>query len=112
MLIAAIVLFAIAAIFGLMNLMAILNTKDTSKGVVYTHGLFAALGLVLLIVYASSDGARNVTSSLALFVIAALGGFLLFGRDLMKKAGPKWLAVVHGLIAVAGFLMLLGVAFG
>ncbi len=112
MLIISIILFAIAAVFGLMNLTAILKSTSTNKGVVYTHGVFAAVGLVLLIVYALGADAKSVSTSITLFVIAALGGFLLFGRDLMKKAGPKWLAVVHGLIAVASFIILLTVAFG
>ena len=112
MLTISIILFAVAAVFGLMNLIAILKSTATNKAVVYTHGLVAATGLVLLIVYAMGADAKSVSTSITLFVIAALGGFLLFARDLMKKAGPKWLAVVHGLIAVASFLILLTVAFG
>jgi glucose uptake protein GlcU len=111
MLAITIILFAIAAVFGLMNLTAILKSTSTNKGAVYTHGLFAAAGIVLLIVYAMSADATNVSTSIILFIIAALGGFLLFARDLMKKAGPKWLAVVHGLIAVASFVILLVAAF-
>ena len=111
MLTTSIILFAIAAVFGLVLLTAILKSKDTPKAAVYTHGLVAAIALVLLIVYAESANAHTVTTSIVLFVIAALGGALLFGRDLMKKAGPKWLAVVHGLIAVSAFVILLVVAF-
>ena len=112
MLTTAIIIFAIAAVFGLMNLIAILKSQETRKPVVYIHGLLAATALVLLIAYATSEASKNVTLSIVLFVVAALGGFLLFGRDLMKKAGPKWLALVHGLVAVASFLILLSVAFG
>jgi len=111
MLTISIVLFAIAAVFGLMNLIAVLQSRSTNKAVVYTHGLFAAVALVLLIVYATGADAKSVSTSIILFVIAALGGFLLFARDLMKKAGPKWLAVVHGLVAVVSFLILLVAAF-
>lgn len=46
------------------------------------------------------------------FVVAALGGFVMFGREISEKTISKWLAVVHGLIAVTGFVLLLIAAFG
>ncbi|HTZ51663.1 MAG TPA: hypothetical protein VMF68_08390 [Spirochaetia bacterium] len=45
--------------------------------------------------------------ALILFVIAARGGFTLFGIDLATQKPPKWRGVVHGLVAVAGFVFLL-----
>lgn len=112
MLTTAIILFAIAAVFGLILLTAILRSKETPKPVVYLHGLFAAIGLVLLIIYSMNPDAKSVAISLVLFIIAAIGGFILFGRDMTKKPGPKWLAVVHALAAVTSFVILLTVAFG
>jgi hypothetical protein len=49
--------------------------------------------------------------SAVLFVIAALGGFIMLARDLGNKPIPKWLAVGHGLLAVTGFILLLVFAF-
>jgi hypothetical protein len=49
--------------------------------------------------------------SAVLFVIAALGGFIMMARDVTGKSIPKWLAVVHGLLAVTGFVLLLVFAF-
>jgi hypothetical protein len=46
-----------------------------------------------------------------LFIIAATGGFIVFVRDIINKPVPKWLAIVHGLIAVTGFIFLLMFAF-
>lgn len=112
MLTTAIILFAIAAVFGLILLTAILRSKDTPKPVVYLHGLIAGIGLVLLIVYSMNPDSKSVALSLTLFIIAAIGGFILFGRDLTKKPGPKWLALVHALAAVTSFIILLTVAFG
>lgn len=112
MLTTSVIIFAIAAVFGLIVLISLLKNRETPKPAVYIHGLLAATGLVLLIVYAMSESSKNVGTSIALFVVAALGGFLLFGRDLMKKAGPKWLAIVHALLAVTSFIILLTVAFG
>ena len=112
MLTTAIILFAIAAVFGLVLLTKILGSKATPKPVVYLHGLIAAIGLVLLIVYSLNPDSKSVAISLTLFIIAAIGGFILFGRDLTKKPGPKWLALVHALAAVTSFIILLTVAFG
>jgi hypothetical protein len=46
-----------------------------------------------------------------LLVIAAIGGIIVFARDITNKPVPKWLAIVHGLVAVAGFLFLLLYSF-
>ena len=112
MLTIAIIFFAVAAVFGIVNLVSILTNKATMKPSVYIHGVLAATGLVLLIIYAVQEASKNVTLSILLFIVAAIGGFILFGRDLMKKAGPKWLALVHGLVAVISFIILLVAAFG
>ena len=106
----AIAFFALAAILGLLLLSFILRGKETPKGVAIAHGLLAATGLVLLIIYSTSHTPRPI-ESVILFVIAATGGFIVFARDISNKPLPKWLPVVHGLIAVSGFVFLLVFAF-
>jgi hypothetical protein len=111
MLYVTIALFALAAIMGVINLKHWMSETKPPRTIVYLHGLFAATALVLLLVQAlRSDGAAYRTS-LILFIIAALGGFYLFARDLRDKVGPGWLAMIHGLVAVAGFVLLLLAAF-
>jgi hypothetical protein len=107
MLYAIIALFAIAAVFGLIILVNWMKSQGASNGVVYTHGILAALALVLLIVYVLQNPNNSPRNALIIFVIAALGGIYMFVRDLMKKNSPIWLAVVHALLAVAAFVMLL-----
>src|SRR5690606_1716356 len=102
MLYTIIALFALAAIFGMALLSYVLKDKETPKGVVITHGLFAAVALVLLLMYVFGDQPGPMESAV-LFVIAALGGFIMVARDFTGRKIPKWLAVVHGLAAVAGF---------
>ena len=102
-----IVLFALAAILGITILVNWLNKKDAPRGVVYSHGLFAAVALVLLIVYVVNNRTNAPTTSLILFVLAALGGFYMFTRDLNKKNSPIAVAVLHALLAVGGFVALL-----
>lgn len=106
----AIALFSLAAIIGLVLLTFVLKGKSTPKGLVFTHGPLAALALILLIIYSLGNSPAPV-ASIVLFVIAALGGFVLVYHDVMGKIIPKWLAVVHGLTAVTGFIFLLAFAF-
>lgn len=106
----AIGFFALAALLGLYLLTFVLRGKETPKAIVFTHGPMAAIGVVLLVVYALKGG-PNPTESIVLFVLAALGGVYMVIRDLSGKPIPKFLAVGHGLLAVTGFIFLLLFAF-
>jgi len=79
MLTIAVVLFAVAALGG--GTLAALHFRQKGLPIALTvaHGLFAAAGLVALIVAVIGGSTGNLLiSSLALFVIAALGGFWSF----------------------------------
>lgn len=104
----AIALFIIGAIFGLIVLTAVLRNRPTPKPVVLFHGLFVATALVLvLITVLTGQTDKLLVSSLVLFIIAAFGGFTLLFNDLLKKPIPKWLAVLHPLIAATGLIALI-----
>lgn len=111
MLITTIILFALAAILGLVLLIKIFKEEETPKLVVYSHGAAAAIGLILLIVAYMNQGESMLMISLLVFLVAALGGFVMFGKDITGKKVPKWLAVVHALAAVTGFALLLVAVF-
>jgi hypothetical protein len=101
-------LFALAAILGVILAVAIFKpVPSTPKPVVLAHGLFAAIALVLLIFYAVNNPGNYPMVSLIIFVIAALGGFILLYNDLKKKPGPGSLVIIHALAAVAAFVLLL-----
>lgn len=102
----AIAFFALAAILGMLLLGYVLGDKDTPKGIAFLHGGLAVVGLILLVLYTTGEGPGPL-SSIILFIIAATGGLILIARDLARKPIPKWLAVVHGLVAVSGFVTLL-----
>src|SRR5215213_6773731 len=104
MLYAAIALFAVAAILGILIFKNWLTSAKTSRGVVYAHGIIAATALILLLVVVFQNGISALRTSVILFIIAALGGIYMFVRDLRGKFSPMWLATVHALLAVAGFL--------
>ena len=76
-------------------------------------GLLAASGIVLLLVGIIQAGAAGRAGiALALFIVAALGGFTLLSFHLRKRVLPKGIVVVHALVAVCGFLTLLWAVFG
>jgi hypothetical protein len=108
MLVVAALLFALAALVGITLAALHLKKKDVSVSLALVHGLAAAVGLVLLIIaVVQMSLAGPVGVALAIFVIAALGGFVLFAMHLMRKRLPPGLIVVHGLLAVAAFVVLL-----
>lgn len=107
MLLTAIILFAFAAIFGLAALIPILKNKTTSKPVVFTHGGLAAVALVLVIMATATSSGPAPLPSLIIFVAAAVGGFIMFALDMMKKPIPKILALGHPILAVVGLVLLI-----
>src|SRR5688500_206589 len=105
MLYTAVGFFSLAAILGMTLAFYIFKDKETPKGIVFLHGPLAAAGLIILIIYALKDGPDPI-ESIILFTIAAMSGVVMFSRDITGRPVPKWLAAVHGLIAVCGFIML------
>lgn len=105
MLITAILFFALAALLGLYLLTFILQNKNTPKGVAFTHGPLAAIGLIILIIYALFNKPAPIVS-IIIFIMAALGGIMLIYNDITGKTVPKWMAIGHGLTAIVGFLFL------
>jgi hypothetical protein len=105
----SLVLFAIAAVAGLA--MAILHFRGQSPPkpvLAVLHGLFAASGLVVLLLGLVKTGFSGKPGiGFGVLVVAALGGFVLLSSHLKQKALPSGLVVGHALIAVAGFVVLL-----
>src|SRR5690606_32590562 len=102
-----IVLFALAAVFGLTLIIPLLQGKTPTRAFVFLHGGLAAVALVLLIVRYVNEAEAVPVISLILFVIAALGGFVLFARDRQNLRVPAGLSVVHAGAAVGAVLILL-----
>lgn len=108
MLTAAIILFLVGALFGLIVLISILRDQPTPKTAVFIHGPLVATGLILVLItlyYGPHDTLLLVSASL--FILAALGGLTLFTIDMSNKRIPKILAVGHPILAVIALLTLL-----
>jgi hypothetical protein len=102
-----IALLALAAVLGLVILIKWLTKKEASRGVIYSHGLVAAVALVSLIGYAVKNPDHFPMISICLLVASALGGFYMFIRDMNKKESPMAIAFIHAILAVSGFVALL-----
>lgn len=108
MLIAAIILFIIALLLGLIILTAVLQDRPSNKTAVYLHGITVGVALLCVIIYMFIvESSPLLISSLILFILAALGGLTLFTIDIKNRPIPKMLAVLHPVIAVAGLVVLI-----
>lgn len=108
MLVTAIVFFLIAAFLGTFLLHSILKNKRTYKPVVFMHGSFAGLALLALATYtALGHTAPLLLISLALFILAAIGGVTMFTLDTSNKRVPKILAIMHPMVAITALILLI-----
>jgi hypothetical protein len=109
MLWASIILFAIAALGGLTLAALRIANRPLPLPLAIVHGLVAATALVIFIVtIVSSPVTPTVaTAALILFLIAAIGGAVLFSLHLSEKSLPLPLVLGHGLLAVVAFILLL-----
>ena len=105
----SLILFAVAAVGGLA--MAVMHFRGVSPPkpvLAVLHGLFAASGLVVLLLALIETGFGGKAGiALGLFVVAALGGFALLGFHARKQRLPSALVAGHALLAVGGFVTLL-----
>jgi hypothetical protein len=103
----ALILFAVAAVGGL--IMASIRFRGTNPplALALVHGAVAAAGLVAFIVAVLHAPAAGPRIALVLFIVAALGGFVLFATHLRKKNIPVPLMLIHAVVAVGGFVVLL-----
>lgn len=110
----AVVLFAISAVGGtVMAGIRFGGKPHPPTALAMLHGFLSAAALTLLIYAACTVGLPSLAvTATVLFVIAALGGvFMNLNYHWKMLPLPKWLVVVHALIAVAGFLCLLVAAW-
>jgi hypothetical protein len=110
----AVVIFAISAVGGIVMAGIRFGGKPhPPTWLAMLHGFLSAAALTLLIYAACTVGLPSLANvAIVLFVVAALGGvFMNLNFHWKMLPLPKWLVVVHALIAVAGFLCLLVAAW-
>jgi hypothetical protein len=104
-----VLIFAVAAVVGLTMALAAFKGQFPPVASAVIHGVFAASGLVLLLIAVVAHGVAGPARwALGFFLVAALGGFTLaFGFHARRKNLPVNFVVGHSAIAVIGFLLLL-----
>lgn len=108
MLTTALLIFAIAAIGGLVLAAHVLRNKFAPWALSALHALLGAIGLILLIVIlVQGNAAQQILVGFIILLIAALGGFFLASFHLRKRLPPKAVVVLHAGLAILGFLTLL-----
>ncbi len=101
------IFFGLAAIGGavLVSMKAMEKTIPLPLAVV--HGVFALIGLVILIMNVIANLENIIMGiSLALFLLAVVGGVTLFSYQLRKKPLPVMIIEAHVLVAVVAFTLL------
>lgn len=113
MLIAAAVLLGIAALAGLaMAVLHFVGRTPPRAALAGVHGLFAVAGVAVLLLAVIRAGAGAVAIvALVLVLLAALGGLTLLSLHLRGRTLPSGLVAGHGVLALVGFVLLLGAAF-
>jgi hypothetical protein len=107
MIYASIILFAIAAMFGLTILIRWLIKKDAPAVVIYSHGIFAVIAFLSLLVYSLQNKEHFPLVSLILFAIVAVAGFIMFFMNLKNSKSPLFIAFIHAIVAVTAIILLL-----
>lgn len=107
MLTAAVVLFGLGALGGIYLASSHLKGAPPPVAIALIHGALGAAGLIALFLAWRAPGGGALGLALILFVVAALGGFVLFARHMRGQPLPRGLIAVHALVAVTAFVILL-----
>ena len=104
----ALLVFAIAAVGGLVLAASVLRGRLAPWALSVVHALLGAAGLgrLILVVLQGAAPGRAI-AALGLLVVAALGGFYLASIHLRGQVAPKAIVFIHAGVAVVGFLTLL-----
>lgn len=107
----AVVIFAVAAVGGLVLASSVLRGKLAPWPLSLLHAGLGAVGLVLVLLAVLNGTGGTITTALIILVAAALAGFYLASLHLKNRVAPKGAVVAHAGAAVAGFLLLAGSVF-
>ncbi|HRC87124.1 MAG TPA: hypothetical protein PK413_16070 [Thermoanaerobaculia bacterium] len=104
---------AASALVGLYLAVSHLRGNPPKLAAALAHGVLAVIGLAALVKVVIGGGdVGRLPLAIGLFVVAALGGLVLFVLHAKGRPLPRGLIVVHALVAVAGFALVLISALG
>ena len=103
----ALLVFAIAALGGLVLAAHVLRGRFAPWAISLLHAFLGASGIgFLLWVVVNDIGPSSAAVALCLFALAALGGLYLASLHLRRKLPPKAVVFIHAGVAVIAFLTL------
>ena len=103
----ALLVFAIAAVGGVVLASSVLRGKLAPWVISIGHAVLGATGLVMLIlVVLQGAPPARVSAALGLLVAAALGGFYLASIHARGQVAPRTIVYVHAATAIIGVLIL------
>jgi hypothetical protein len=104
-----IAVFSIAAIAGIILAAFHFAEKKLPMGIAVFHGLFAIIGLLLLILRIMNPVVTGFLNfALVLLILAAINGLVLFfGFYLRKKKLSSPIVGLHALLAILGFVLVI-----
>lgn len=106
----ALIVFAVAAVGGLLLAASVLRNRLAPWALSLAHAALGATGLGMVIVALMRGAGQTVLIGFVILAVAALGGFYLASLHLKGRIAPKSIVVVHAVAAVAGFLTLASAA--
>lgn len=107
----AVIIFAVAAVGGLVLASSVLRGKLAPWPLSLLHAALGAAGLAILVLAVLNGESGRITTALVILLIAALGGFYLASLHLKKQIAPNAVVLVHAGVAVIGFLLLAGTVY-
>lgn len=108
----AVIILVLGALGGLTLTVMHVRRRRVPVPLALLHGLAVATGFTVLVVANVKDQLGGlVTVSVLLFVLAAMGGLVLFTFHLRGRPLPAMLVVLHGLAALVALSLLLAVLF-
>ena len=108
----ALIIFAIAAVGGVILATSVLRGKLAPWSVSLIHAALGAAGLVCVLLAVINGSTSLIRTALIILVVAALGGFYLASLHLRKKIAPVGVVIIHASVAVVGFLLLASAVLG
>jgi|GEM_PF-5117296 len=104
---AAVVVFVIVAIIGLIMAVMHLRGKPPRLGLVRGHGVLAAVGIVLMVVSTALLASAWAGAALALFILTALAGLTMASAHAEDKKVKGGVIVGHAALGILATALVL-----
>jgi hypothetical protein len=106
----SLVLFVAAVVFSVLGFVRRLASGTVSRPLGYVHGILATAAFVVLVIYYAAHVSSGPEWAARFLVVSAIIGFVFFGIHLARSRPPLWLGILHGVLALAGLVLLFAFA--